>query len=149
MRVRYSRDRAQCAVGKDSRSQTAPTFKKILRAWPDRAIHPITRPAFAHSVKTNTLDFELLSDEFRKIEIARDHIPSHQRRRTDLELEHATKLVEYFEREKCDLPFVIFLIIEKAIVSNSMTSHTFNRRNFNHRVIVRFPAVMAEEIVTV
>jgi len=64
-------------VSQNPRAQTAAAFKEFFRAGRDCAIHPITGTAFAHSMKANALDFEFLSDERRKIDIARDDIAAH------------------------------------------------------------------------
>lgn len=110
-------------------------------------IHPVTRPAFTHSLKTNALNFKLLPDKFPKIDIARDHIPSHQGGSRVLE-QRATKLVEHFERKKRDLSFVVFPIIEEPIAADAVTGHTFDTRNFNCRIVVRSAAMVTEKIVT-
>jgi FdhD protein len=98
-------------------------------------------------VKTNSLNLKILLDQSVKIDIAREHVPSHQSRRTILDFERAAEFIENFEREKCDLPFVIFLKIEKAISPYAVPSHTFDRRNFNRRMFLRLAPMMAEKIV--
>src|SRR5215211_5682520 len=55
--------------------------------------------------------------------------------------------MEHFQREKCDLSFVIVPVIEKSVVPNSVLGHALNRFHFDRRIIVRFEAVMSKEIV--
>lgn len=63
-------------------------------------------------------------------------------------MQRATELVENVKREKCDLPLVIFLVIEIAISTQSPPRDAFNGRDFDHWEIIRFPAVMPFKIVT-
>ena len=136
----------QSAVNKNPRAQTAATLEKGLRARSNRLIHPVTRPAFCRTVKPHPLDFKILADQFIKIDVTRHHVATHERRRTILNFKRAAKLIENLEREKCDLAFVIFLVIEEAIAANAVTGHAFDRRNFNRRMIVRFAPMVAEKL---
>jgi len=49
--------------------------------------------------------------------------------------------------EKCDLTFVTFLVVKKTVTANAMTGHAIDYGNFNNRIIVRLPSVMAEKVV--
>ena len=66
-------------------------------------------------MKTNSLNFEILSDQFVKIDSASDDIAPNRRGRDTLNFERTAELIENFEREKCDLSFVIVFKIEIAI----------------------------------
>jgi hypothetical protein len=66
----------QFSVGQNLRTQTAAAFQKLFRARGNGVVHPVTRPAFLCAVKTYFLDFELLANEFIKIDIARYDIPT-------------------------------------------------------------------------
>jgi FdhD protein len=93
------------------------------------------------------LNFKLLADQLIKIDISRDHVATNQIRRAILNSECAAKLIQNFEREKCDLSFVIFLVIKEAIAADAMTGHTFDHRNLNRWKFIRLALVMAKEIV--
>ncbi len=55
--------------------------------------------------------------------------------------------MENLEREKRDLPFVIFLVIEEAIAANAVTGHTFDHPDFDCRMLIRLAPMMPKEIV--
>jgi hypothetical protein len=95
------------------------------------------------------LDFKVLADQFIKIDVTRHHVATHERRRTILNFKRATKLIENLEREKCDLAFVIFLVIKKAIAANAVTGYAFDHRDFHGWLFIRFAPVMAKKIVAV
>ncbi len=62
--------------------------------------------------------------------------------------EGAAEFVKNFEREKCDLPFVIIFEIEIAIVADTASGDALDHRHFNCRIRIRFPSVMTYEIMT-
>ena len=68
------RARMQFPVGQNPRAQTAAAFQKFFRTRRNGAIHPITGPAFLRAVKSNSLNFKILADQFVKIDIARDDV---------------------------------------------------------------------------
>ena len=49
--------------------------------------------------------------------------------------------------EKRDLTFVTFLVVEKTVPANTVTGDAVDRGDFNNRIIVRLPPVMAEKVV--
>jgi FdhD protein len=98
-------------------------------------------------MKTDTLNLKILVDQFVQIDMARHYVAADQRRRGILDLERAAEFIKNFERKKCGLPFVIFLVIEKAIAANPVTGHALDRWNFNCRKFVRCTPVMPEKIV--
>ena len=122
-------------------------MQKFLRAGSDRAIHPVTRPAFLRPVKTDSLHFEIPIDQFVKIDIARDDVSSGERGRAVLHFQRTAELVENLAGEKCNLAFVIVFEIKVAITTNSAVSHAFERRDFNHRKLTGFLSVMSDKIV--
>jgi len=139
--------RTQFAVCQNPCAQTAAALEKFFRARRDGAVHPITRTTFPRAVKANALNFKLLADDLVKIDIASKHIAAHQSGRTILNLKRAAKLIKNFEREECDLPFVIFFVIKEAIAPDAMTSHALNHRDLNRRILIRLALVMAKKIV--
>jgi len=62
-------------------------------------------------------------------------------------LQRTAKFIENFQRKESDLTFVIVLEIEVSITANTTPRHTFYLGHFNHRMRVRFAAVMANKIV--
>jgi FdhD protein len=98
-------------------------------------------------MKMNALNFKLLADQFIKIDISRDHVAANQIRRAILHPQCAAKFIKNFQREKCDLAFVIFLVIEEAIAANTLAGHAIDDRHFDGWIIIRFLPVMAEKIV--
>jgi FdhD protein len=95
----------------------------------------------------DTLNLEFLPNERAQIDITREDVATHQRRRAILQFECAAQLVENFEREKCDLTFVIVAVIKEPIAADAMPGHTLDHWNFDYRMIVRFATVMAKVIV--
>ncbi len=65
-----------------------------------------------------------------------------------MNLHRAAKFIENFHRKESDLTFVIVLEIEVSITANTTPRYTFYFERFNHRMRVRFPAVMANKIVS-
>jgi FdhD protein len=65
-----------------------------------------------------------------------------------LELERAAEFIKNFEREKRDLAFVVFAIIEEAVATDAMTGDAFDLRHFDRGIVIWRAAVMAEEIVS-
>ena len=55
--------------------------------------------------------------------------------------------MEDFQREKCDLSLVIVPVIEKSVVPNAVAGHAIDCGDFNNRIIIRLPPVMAEKVV--
>jgi FdhD protein len=108
----------------------------------------VARPAFFSSVKVNTLDLKIFSDQPIKINIPREDISPERARRNAFHLQRSTELVENFQREESDLPLVIFLVIEIAISTQSPPRDAFNGQDFDHWEIIRLPAVMPLKIVT-
>ena len=98
-------------------------------------------------MKSNSLNFKILADQFVKIDIARDDVSSNQRRRTILDFERAAEFIENFQREKSDLALVIILKIEVAIALNAAPGYAFDQRNFDHRILIRFAAMVSDKIV--
>lgn len=137
----------KCAVRQDSGAQTAVPLQIFFRAGLNGTIHPITWPAFSGAVKPHPLDFEILSNQLIQIDLAGQHIASNQRRRAGAELERAAKIIQNLEREKRDLPFVIFFEIEKSIAPNSVPGHAVDRPHFQSRIFIRFALMMAKKIM--
>ena len=65
-----------------------------------------------------------------------------------MNLQRAAKVIENFQRKESDLTFVIVLEIKVSITANTTPCHAFYFGCFNHRVRVRFAAVMPNKIVS-
>ena len=100
-------------------------------------------------MESNSLHFKILADELVEIDVARDDVSPDQCRRTILNFEHAAEFIENFQREECDLPFVIVLKIEVAIAPNAARRYAFDHRNLDHRILIRFAAMVPDKIVAV
>ena len=98
-------------------------------------------------MESNSLNFKLLPDELVEIDIARDDVSPDRCGGTILNLERTAKLIENFQREKCDLPFVNVLKIEVAIALNAAPGYAFDQRNFDHRILIRCAAMVSDKIV--
>ena len=98
-------------------------------------------------MKANAPDLEVLSDQLIQIDLARDHIASHQGRRSIAQLQRMAESMKCFQRKKRHLSFVVFLEIKKTIAPDSAPGHALDFWHFNRRVVIRFVAVMAKEIV--
>ena len=98
-------------------------------------------------MKFDALHFKIAINQFVKIDRTGHDIAANQRRGIILQLERATELIENFERKECNLAFVIVAIIKEAIASNAVAGRTFDHRDLNRRVLIRFTAVVAEKIV--
>jgi hypothetical protein len=139
--------RAEHAVRKNFCAQTATPFEEFLCAWCERAIHPIAWTAFFGAEETDALHFELFTDERIQIGSASDHVAPRKGRRAVMNLKRAAKFIESFEREECDLAFVIVFEIKIPIVADATSCHAIDHRHFNHRIRVRLTAVVANKIV--
>ena len=119
----------------------------MFRAGGNRPVHPITWPAFLCATESNALNFELLTDQLIQIDALSDGIAPDQTRRTVPKFHRAAKMMKELQSEKRDLTFVTFLVVEKTVPANAVTGDAVDRGDFNNRIIVRLPPVMAEKVV--
>lgn len=108
----------------------------------------MARPAFFSSVKVNTLDLKIFSDQPIKINIPREDISPERARRNAFHLQRSTEFVENFEREESDLPLVVLLVIKIAVAAKTASRDALDRGHFYHREFVRLASVVADKIVT-
>src|SRR5438105_10282158 len=142
------RARSQGPVTQNPRAQSAAALEKFFRTPRDRAIHPITWPAFLRAIKANALHFKILSNQAIKIDIPRENISPNRARRNPAQFQCVAELIENFEREKSHLSFVIRLEVEVAIVPQPATGDALDHRQFDHRKVVRLLPEMSDKIVT-
>lgn len=98
-------------------------------------------------MKTNALNFKILSDQPVKIDAAGENISPNATWTNALDLERTAKLVENLKRKERDLAFVILLVIEITVATQAAPGHAFDRWDFNHREIVRLSSVVPDKIV--
>jgi FdhD protein len=98
-------------------------------------------------VKTDPLNFKILSNQFVQIGTAGEDISPDAARAHALHLQCTTQFIKNIERKKRDLTLVIFLVIKIAIPDEAVSGDAFNRRDFDHRKLIRFPAVMPDKVV--
>jgi len=122
--------------------------EKFARAGSHREVHPIARAAFFGSIKPNALDFEILTNQFIEIDAARKNVSPHRAWRNPFHFQRTAKPIENFEREKCDLSLVILFVIKVTVAAETAPGDTFNGWHFDHRKVVRLPAVVPHKIVT-
>lgn len=123
-------------------------LEKIASAGNNRTVHPIAGTAFFRPMKPNALDVKILPNQFIEIDAARKHVSSHRARRNALHLQRAAKLIENFERKKCDLSLVILFVIKVTVARQPTAGDALNRRHFDHWKVVRLLAVVPDKIVT-
>ena len=98
-------------------------------------------------MKTNALDFKLLIDQCIEVGVSGNDVSAQRCGRAVRKLKSNAKLIKDFHCKKCDLSFVIFLIIEEPITADTAASYTFNGGNFDGCIIAGLRAVMTEKIV--
>lgn len=99
-------------------------------------------------MKADSLDLKIFPDQFIKIDTTGEDISPDRAGRNGLDLQRAAKLVENVEREKRDLPFIVFFVIKVTVPSQSAPGDALDFRHLDHGKLIRFPAVMANKIMT-
>ena len=97
--------------------------------------------------KLHPLNFELTTDERKKINTGNDNVAAQHPRRFLPDSKVGAEPLENLRREKCDLAFVIFAMIKIAIAEQTLACDTLDPFPFNQRRCSRRLAVMANEIV--
>ncbi len=97
--------------------------------------------------KLHPLDFELTTDERRKIDTGDDDVAAQHARRFLPDSEVSTEPLENLRGKKCDLAFVIFAMIKVAIPKQTLARDTLDSFPLNQRRRSRWLAVMANEVV--
>jgi FdhD protein len=99
-------------------------------------------------MEANALGLKIFSDQLIKIDIARENISPDTTRRNAVHLQRAAQFVKNLQREKRNLPLVIFVVIEIAVSAQTASGHTFGCRNLNHWKVIWLPPVVPDKIVT-
>ena len=135
------------SVGENLGPETGVVFQKFLCAGRKGDVHPFARRAMLRAAEFHSLNFEIAPDEREKIDIGDDDVAAQNAGRFVSDSKFVAELFENFGREKCDLAFVIFLMVEVAIAEQAFAGDAVDSLFFDQRRISRFLPVMADEVV--
>jgi hypothetical protein len=110
-------------------------------------VHPVARLTFADAIEGYALHRKALSDKLIEVDSFHDYIAANDAGRGISHAEFPAYLVEYLQGEERDLPLVIFLIFEEAVVPDSFPCDTLNFLHLEDRTLPGLLAVMAEVVV--
>jgi len=99
-------------------------------------------------MKADSLDLKIFPDQFIKIDTTRENVSPDCARQNGLDLQRATELVENVEGKEADLSFVIIFVVKKPVAPEPAPGDALDFGHLDHGKLIRFPAVMANKIVT-
>ena len=99
------------------------------------------------AVEFYSLNFEIAADEREKIDIGDKDVAAQNAGGFVPDSEFVAELFEDFGREKCDLAFVIFLMVKVAIAEQAFAGDAVDSLFFYQRRISWFLAMVADEVV--
>ena len=99
------------------------------------------------AVKFHALNFEIATDEGKKIDPGDDNVAAQYARGFPPDIKVRAKAFENLCGKKCDLAFVIFSMIEVAVSEQAFARETLDSVLLNQRRRSRWLAVVANEIV--
>ena len=97
--------------------------------------------------KLHALNFELTTDERKKIDPGDDDVAAQDARRFLSDSKAGAESLENLRGKKCNLAFVIFAMIKVAIAEQTLARDTLDPFSLNQRRRSRRVAVVADEIV--
>ncbi len=97
--------------------------------------------------KLHSLNFEVATDEGKKIDPGDDDVAAQYARRFLPDSEVGTEPLENLRGKKCDLALVIFSMIKVAVAEQTLARDTLDSFLLNERRRSRRLAVVADEIV--
>ena len=97
--------------------------------------------------KLHPLNFELTTDERKKINTGNDDVAAQHPRRFLRDSKAGAEPLEDLRGKKCDLAFVIFAMIKVAVAEQTLARDTLDPFPLNQRRRSRRLAVMANEVV--
>ena len=100
------------------------------------------------SEKSHSLNLEFPANEREKIDPGNDYIAAKHACGFIVDSKACAEFFKNFDREKCDLAFVVFAEIEVTIAAQAAAGEAFHFRHFHEREVARKLAVVANEIVT-
>lgn len=114
------------SIRQNLRSQSATAFQCRLSTAGERAIHPVTRPAFFDAGKPDSLNLEFFSDQVIEPQAACNDVSSEHFRSLVPNGELPAEIFVNLLLEKGYLAFVIILVVEIAIPLDSPPSEAAN-----------------------
>jgi len=97
--------------------------------------------------KLHPLDFELTTDERKKINSGDDDVAAQHPRRFLSDSKAGAEALENFHGKKCDLAFVIVAMIKVAVTEQTLARDTLDPFPLNQRRRSWWLTVMANEVV--
>ena len=97
--------------------------------------------------KLQPLNFELITDERKKINTGDDDVAAQHARRFLPDSKVGAEPLENLRGKKCDLAFVSFAMIKVAVAEQTLARGTLDPFPLNQRRRSRRLAVMANEVV--
>ena len=97
--------------------------------------------------KLHPLNFELTTDERKKINTGNDNVAAQHPRRFLPNSKAGAEPLENLRGKKCDLAFVIFAMIKVAVAEQTLARDTLDSFPLNQRRHSWRLAVVADEIV--
>ncbi len=144
--LRHARD--QNPIGENFRPQAAFSAQPRLGAPRHRLLHPVARLGFAGAFKPDSPDLKPPADERIKVGAFQEHIAP---KGAGGEVRHGQFAFDglvNFPREERHLPFVIGLVVEKAVALQAAPGTTGHLPNRHDGIFPGRLAVMPEVIVT-
>ena len=135
------------AVGEDAAAQTGASAQPFLGTGAERGVHPMARLAFLDTGEAHALDFKFFSDERIQICAAHEGVAAGVLGLNAGQGQLTTQCLQHFHREKRDLALVVFLVIEEPVAANTPSRHAFDSFDSEVRILPRWLAAVAEEIV--
>src|SRR5205807_7444534 len=97
--------------------------------------------------KLHALNFEVTTDERKKINTGNDDVAARHPRRFLPDSKVGAETLENLRGKKCDLAFVIFAMIKVAVAEQTLARDTLDSFLLDERRRSRRLAVVADEIV--
>lgn len=135
------------AAGEDAAAQAGASAEPFLGAGSDGDIHPVAGFAFLDSGEADALEFELMTDAGVEIDTADEGVASGGLGLGVGEVQFPLERVPDFHGKEGDLALVVFLVVEKAIASETPAGDAFHGSHRDDGMIAGGFSVVAEEIM--
>jgi hypothetical protein len=116
------------------RAQAAAALEPGLRTVAKRGVHPVAGLAVLRAGKPHTLDLEFNADQAVQIDAGHERITPGGGGRRVGHLEFTPQSIEDFNREKCNLSFILLLKIKKTITLDASAGNAFDLIGFDDRM---------------
>ncbi|MEO5720391.1 MAG: hypothetical protein ABIR71_02845 [Chthoniobacterales bacterium] len=134
-------------IGQNLRAQAGVLSKKFFCAGSESELHPIAGGAVLGAAEFYSIELKVLADEREKFNARDDDVAAEHTGRFVDRRKGGAELIENFAREKCDLTFVVSLVIEIAVAAEAATGDAFDAFDFLQWECVRLAAEMTDEVV--